>query len=153
MIAARMKPEVPKCWLFAVCGVMWSGVGLMMCVTGARWLASQGIVRAGTFELAGITVALIAFRLLFGSIARKNIQRLRRLPQKGCFFAFQAWKSYLIIAFMIALGVSLRHSPVPKTMLSVVYTGIGGALGLSSGLYYRYLTRLFRATSRRGRHR
>jgi len=149
MIAARLKPEVPKCWLFTVCGVMWSGVGLLMCITGIGWLAGESIVRASALGLAGIACALAAFRWVFGGIARKNIRRLRRLPGKGCFFAFQAWKSYLIIAVMIALCMSLRRSPIPKTVLSIVYTGIGGALLLASYFYYRHLMRLFRTARRR----
>jgi len=149
MIAARLKPEVPKCWLFAVCGAMWSGVGLMMCLTGIGWLAGENIVRAATFELAGLVCALAAFHWIFGGIARKNIRRLRQLPGKGCFFAFQAWKSYLIIAVMIALGMALRRSPIPNTVLSIVYTSIGGALLLASYFYHRHLMRLLRTTRRR----
>ena len=149
MIAPRLKPEVPKCWLFAVCGALWSAVGLLMCLTGIGWLAAESIIRVTALVLGGIACALIAFHWIFGGIARRNIQRLRQLPAKGCFFAFQAWKSYLIIAFMVAMGVTLRGSPIPKTMLSVVYIGIGGALLLASFFYYRHLARLFRTTRRR----
>lgn len=149
MIASRLKPEVPKCWLFAVCGTLWSGVGLVMCLTGFGWLAGENSVRAAAFGLGGIACALAAFWWIFGAIARRNIQRLRQLPAKGCFFAFQAWKSYLIIAFMISLGMTLRRSVIPKTTLSVIYTGIGGALLLASFFYYRHLARLFRTARRR----
>ncbi len=148
MIAAHLKPEVPKCWLFAVGGLVWSGVGLLMCITGGRWLAGEPLGRAAGIQMAGIIIAVAAFQWIFGSIARKNILRLRKLPGKGCFFAFQAWKSYLIIAVMIALGILLRQSPLPKPLLSVIYTGIGGALFLASFCYYRHLARLFRVARR-----
>ena len=150
-MASRLKPEVPKCWLFTVCGMMWGGVGLLMCLTGMGWLAGEAPARMAAFGLAGIACALAAFHWIFGGIARKNIVRLRQLPEKGCFFAFQAWQSYLIVAFMIALGIILRRSPIPKSALSVIYIAIGGALLLASFFYYRHLMRLFR-TSRRGRN-
>ena len=92
---------------------------------------------------------MLSVRWGFGGIALKNIQRLRRLPDRGCFFAFQAWKSYLIIMVMIALGVTLRHSSIPKHFLAVAYTAIGGALIVGSFYYYRHLSRLIRTASRR----
>ena len=149
MSLSRFKPDVPKCWLFAACGVMWSLVGLMMCATGVGWLSSAGLARGAGFGAAGLIVAAAALRWGFGGIAARNIRRLRRLPNRGCFFAFQAWKSYLLIAVMIALGAGLRHSPVPKDALAIVYIGIGGALLLSSGRYYRHLIRLIRIGDRR----
>ena len=149
MTFSRLKPTVPKCWLFAASGVIWSAVGLMMCATGIGWLAGEGIVRGVGFELAGLVMAVMAVRRGFGGIAKKNIRRLRRLPDRGCFFAFQAWKSYLIIIIMIALGSALRHLPIPKIYLAVVYTAIGGALFLGSFHYYRHLARLMRIAARR----
>ena len=149
MTLSRLKPTVPKCWLFAASGVMWSAVGFMMCATGVGWLADEGIVRGMGVELTGLVLALLAVRWGFGGIAKKNIRRLRRLPEQGCFFAFQAWKSYLIIMVMIALGLTMRHSPIPKNFLAVVYTAIGGALILGSLNYYRHLARLMRTATRR----
>lgn len=149
MTLSRLKPAVPKCWLFAASGVMWSAVGLMMCVTGVGWLTGEGFVRGAGFELAGLVLAVLAVHWRFGGMAKKNIRRLRRLPEQGCFFAFQAWKSYLIILIMIALGIVLRHMSIPKTYLAVVYTVIGGALFLGSFHYYRHLVRLMRTTVRR----
>lgn len=149
MTFSRLKPTVPKCWLFAASGVMWSAVGLMMCVTGLGWLAGEGFLRGAAFELAGLVLAFLAVRRGFGGIAQKNIQRLRLLPDQGCFFAFQAWKSYLVIVIMIALGNVLGHMPIPKIYLAVVYTAIGGALFIASFHYYRHLARLMRTTTRR----
>ena len=149
MTLSRFKPDVPKCWLFAASGVMWSAVGLVMCATGAGWLVGEGVVRALGFELAGLALAVVAVRWGFGGIARKNIRRLRQLPDRGCFFAFQAWKSYLIIGVMIATGLALRHSPIPKHVLAIPYTAVGGALLAASSYYYRHLARLMRTAGRR----
>jgi len=149
MILSHLKPTVPKCWLFAASGLMWSIAGSMMGVTGIGWLVDGGMVRGMGFGLAGLVLAVLFFRWGFGSIAQKNIRRLRLLPERGCFFAFQAWKSYLIIMVMIALGITLRQSPIPKHFLAVAYTAIGGALFLGSLYYYRHLSRLIRAASRR----
>ena len=154
MTLASLKPEVPKCWLFAASGVMWSGVGLMMCTTGIKWLALENMARTLSFASAGLVLAVMATVFSFGGIARKNIQRLRRLPERGCLFAFQAWKSYLVILLMIALGMTLRRLPIPNAVLSMIYIGIGGALFLSSIAYYRHLVRLLQSVNRRSaKHR
>jgi hypothetical protein len=49
------------------------------------------------------------------------------------------WKSYLIVAVMVTMGIMLRHSSIPKQYLSIMYIGIGTALILSSIRYFRYL--------------
>jgi hypothetical protein len=93
------------------------------------------------FGLLGLILALIVYHFGFSRIARKNIDRLFQYPDKVCFFAFQAWRSYLIIAIMAALGAFLRHSSISRKYLAVVYLTIGGALVLSSLHYY---VRLFK---------
>ena len=50
----------------------------------------------------------------------------------------QVWRSYLIVIVMIAMGIDLRHSPLPKPYLAVLYGGIGMALVLSSVRYLRH---------------
>ena len=50
-----------------------------------------------------------------------------------------SWKSYLLLGVMMALGIGLRHSPLPKPYLAVLYIGIGLALVLSSVRYLRVL--------------
>jgi hypothetical protein len=47
---------------------------------------------------------------------------------------------------MIGIGVTLRHSPIPKPYLAALYLGIGGALILSSARYVR----VFLGQMRRG---
>jgi hypothetical protein len=142
MFFKRIKPTVPKYLLIALAGLMWSTVGVTLCSMAYYWLKGVDCLTAFPFGLFGIILSLAAYRFGFSGIARKNIDRIFLLPEKGCIFAFQAWKSYLIIVVMITLGIILRHSPIPKHYLAIVYTTIGGALLLSSLHYYRRLWRL-----------
>ncbi len=87
--------------------------------------------------MLGIIFSLAVYRYKFSKIALKNIDRLCLLSDKSCFFAFQAWYAYLIVIVMIALGMALRHSPIPKHYLAVLYTAIGGALFLASFLFFQ----------------
>ena len=145
----KFKPAVPKCWLFAIGGLLWSGVGVMLIATAIHWLIPQGIINGLAYGAAGLTISIIILRQRFGRLALRNINRLNKLPKRGCVFAFQNWKSYLIILFMIALGYTLRHLPIPRPPLAVVYIAIGGSLVLGSLHYHRRLIRLARIVGKR----
>lgn len=132
----KIKPAVPKYWLITLAGLMWSAVGLMLCRLAYIWLAAVAWQQAAFLGVLGVISALVVYRYKFSKFALKNIDRLCQLADKSCIFAFQAWHSYLIIIVMIALGVALRHSPIPKHYLAVVYTAIGGALFMASFHFY-----------------
>ncbi len=142
MTLKTLKPGVSKNWLIVTAGLMWSVVGLMLCRLAYHWLATNRWKWFAPLELLGIVLALIAHQFCFSRIARKNIARLSLLTDKTCIFAFQRWKSYLLIALMITLGIVLRNPAVPKPHLAVLYTMIGGALLLGSLQYYGCLWRI-----------
>lgn len=139
MLLKNIKPAVSKYWLMAVAGVVWSCVGVMLCRWAYQWLAViqwQWSISMGSL---GIILAGIAYRYGFSSIAQKNIDRLCLLSDKACIFAFQAWKSYIIVIIMIFLGTTIRRSPLPKHIIAIVYLTMGGALFLSSLHFYHRL--------------
>lgn len=136
-VITMIKPAVSKYWLIALAGFTWSGVGIMLCRLAYIWLAAvqwQWTVSLGSI---GFFSALVVYRYGFSEIAHKNINRLCHLSDKCCIFAFQAWRSYLIIVIMVFLGIILRRSPLPKHFIAIIYMTIGGALFLSSFHYYR----------------
>jgi hypothetical protein len=85
---------------------------------------------------AGILIALLVYRFGLLKVVDKNIARLLPSEEKRCIFSFMPWKSYLIIPVMIALGLLLRHSAIPKPYLAILYIGMGLALLLSSLRYF-----------------
>ena len=142
MSLGKLKPAVSKYWLMALAGLMWSVVGIALCHLAYVWLKAVPWSRALPLGLLGMASALAAYRYGFLKIALKNIDRLCLLTEKPCIFAFQAWRSYLIIVFMIALGIILRSSPIPRHFLAVIYATVGGALFLSSFHFYRRIWRV-----------
>ena len=138
----KLKPSVSKYWLMALAGLMWSVVGIMLCRMAFIWLKAVPERWALSMGSLGLISAFTAYRFGFSKIALKNIFRLCLLPDKTCIFAFQAWKSYLIIIFMIVLGITMRHSPIPKHLLAVIYETIGGALLFSSFHFYGRIWRV-----------
>jgi tellurite resistance protein TehA-like permease len=131
-----------------VAGLAWSGAGLMLLSWAVRWLEATPLVLASVLAVVGTAIAVGAWFALFRRLARTNVARLEAAPRLACVFGFQPIKSYLIMGAMIALGVTLRHSTLPRPELAVVYLAIGGALLLASFSYYNNLIKSYRGAQR-----
>ena len=136
---ANIKPAVNKRVLLFLAGFMWLGVGAMLLFLSYSWLNAFQAHGSFLFGGTGVMVALVVHHFGFLKIVDRNLGRI--LPMEGtkCVFAFISWKSYIIVAVMVAAGTLLRHSPIPKPYLSILYIGIGLALLLSSVRYLRVL--------------
>jgi hypothetical protein len=133
----RFKPGVRKSWLYFSAGLVWLGVGIMLIGFASRWLRLVSLTASVLLILIGIVLAMGIYFFGFSRLAKKNIRRIYTIAgERICLFAFQEWKSYPLVLFMIALGIYLRvYSPIPKPLLAVLYLGIGGGLS-SSSLHY-----------------
>ena len=132
----HLKPAVPKHWLIAIAGLVWSTVGGMLCLMAWGWLRPMPPLRIIGLLTTGLALALILHRFMLARIARRNMDRICTYAERGCVFAFQAWRSYLMILVMIAVGSFLRHTMISREILSLLYTAMGGALILSSLAYF-----------------
>ena len=135
----KLKPAVLKVWLYATAGLMWSAVGIFLNSLAYGWLQPVKWNYALPLALAGATLAFTIYYFGFSNLAEKNIRRIHAITnERVCFFAFQRWHSYPMVAFFISLGIFLRkYSPIPKPFLAAMYIGIGGSLFLASFHYYK----------------
>ena len=134
-------PSAKRSILILIAGLVWSAVGLGLIVAAARWL-----LMSDEYVLAALVLGLVGgwliYSLGFAGLVRKNLERIRQLaPEKDliCVFAFQHWRSYVIVVIMIVLGYTLRHLPVARVYIAPVYLAIGLGLLLASLHYYRHL--------------
>ncbi len=133
----KWEPAVDKKILILLSGLMWCTVGIVLCAFAWGWVSQLGNQWGIWLVLLGLLLSLLIHFLGFSRLVGKNIARILPKKEKVCVFAFQAWKSYLIIAIMIGLGITLRRSSIPRQYLIVLYTGIGCALIWSSFGYFR----------------
>jgi hypothetical protein len=126
------KPSVPRSWLAVIVGLLWFAVGLMLDLRALVWIRELRPAVAALALAAGLCFGLVMLLLVFTRLARKNLRRLASLPDHPCLFAFQGWRSYLIIAVMVTLGIALRHSSLPHAVLAATYLGVGTALIMAS---------------------
>jgi hypothetical protein len=131
---------VDKKILVFLAGLMWCGVGVMLLKLAVSWLTHfQGRF---LYYLTGFVIAMPVHHFGFLKIADRNLDRLMPISEKKCIFSFMTWRSYIIVVVMVLLGITMRHSGIPKNYLSVLYIGIGLALFLSGLRYFRFFINL-----------
>ena len=143
----RFNPAVPNRWLLLLAGIIWTGVGTLLCLRAIGWIEAGNNASSLLFVAAGAIAGVVWNRAMFANIARRNVTRISRLPEKVCIFAFTAWRGYAMIAGMISLGIFLRGSSIPRDYLATLYAAMGGALLLSSFIFYKSFWVLERTTS------
>ncbi len=136
------EPASDKRFLIALSGIAWSIVGIILCNLAIDWLLQSPSQKSIWLGLAGVNLSLLIHYFGFSKIVNNNIGRILSKKDKVCIFAFQAWKSYLIVIIMVGMGMALRHSSLPKPYLSVIYIGFGGAMVMSSVRYLRVFFKL-----------
>ena len=139
-LVQKYNPAVKKEYLLLPAGFMWMGVGTMLCIMATGWL--RHVSHPYPFVLTGITAGIIIYRFGFLRLAQKNVNRIEALPGKRCFFSFMTLRSYIMVIFMMTLGITLRHSSIKKEWLSIIYCGIGIGLALSSLRYFKAYLKL-----------
>ncbi|MHA1520806.1 MAG: hypothetical protein ACTSRK_11550 [Promethearchaeota archaeon] len=131
----RYEPALPISLHFLISGVMWVFVGQMLISYGIQWFQEKITQYLWLFIVISIFSGLSIYIFGFSKVVHKNIERLQQKQDKLCIFAFMEWKSYLIMVFMMGMGITLRTILGPNEYLGILYIGIGGGM-LLSGLIY-----------------
>lgn len=137
-------PKVGKHILILLSGLLWSAVGLFLISLAIEWLYLLDFPYPIIGIFTGLVSGIVIARFGFSSIARKNIFRIHQYQKERiCIWAFQKWSSYLLIAFMMSLGIWMRQASfIPKVVLVSIYLAIGLALFLSSLYYFKDYIRI-----------
>ncbi len=138
----KYDPAVDKRFLIALSGIIWSIVGIILCILAINWLSQTTAKNATWPGIAGLILSLLIHHFVFLKLVDRNIERIISKKGKVCIFAFQPWRSYFIILIMVGMGMVMRNSPLPKSYLSIIYIGFGGAMLLSSFRYHRIFLKL-----------
>ena len=138
------KPlHVHKNTLILIAGIVWAIAGFNIVRIGL--IAYQGNF---TWWRGLLSIAVYAaFQIfVFGKMVKKHTDRIQQYEEeRQNFFRFFDTKSYLIMAFMMTLGIGLRVSGVvPNTFIAFFYTGLGASLLTAGVLFILSYTRVLR---------
>ena len=135
-LISMLNPAVPRYYLFGFAGAFWTFAGLLLCGRAIVWLTVFPLSIELGLEAASIAIAVVGYLYLFVNVVQKNIDRIGQLPENACVFAFSAWRGYVMIGFMMTIGITLRNTSMPKYLLAVPYTAMGGILLIGSARFF-----------------
>ena len=126
---------IKKQSLIAAAGVVWLLAGLNVAILGVRAaIDMRGVAAIIFLALAGGAAAIFcAFHSMFSKLVKKNAQRIADLDgDRHHVVRFFDRKSYMMMAFMMSLGIGMRAAGVfPGWFIAFFYTGLGIALALA----------------------
>jgi hypothetical protein len=143
-IISWLKPAVPKRVLLFVAAAVWTFAGTMLMFKGFKMLDTSGRLLWLKLLLA-LAGGVIFYLKLFSKLSLKHTLRILAMKEDyPCLFSFFNFRSYLLMAFMITMGITLRTTGwVPPDYLSLIYLMMSVPLLVSSvrfyytGFYYR----------------
>ena len=133
-----LKPGVPKRTLLFIAGGVWTFAGGMLLYRGITML-TENLQHVWIKLLFCLIAGSLFYYFIFDKISSKHTSRIISLTHsRPCAFSFFNWRSYLMMALMISMGVALRASGiVPMEYLSLLYITMGIPLILSAIRFYR----------------
>lgn len=129
-------PTVSRRTLLLFAGALWTFAGSKILAIGIPFVRESTLSPLVVGIASTVVFALFA-RFVFGPLYFKHRTRIVLQPaERANMFSFFDTRGYLVMAFMMALGIGLRRfSPVPHEYLGTFYLGLGSAL-LMGGLFF-----------------
>ena len=135
-IIDKLKPSVPKRWLFFAAAAVWGFAAWRVLMLALKY-APAAPFPVWEVILAGLIGFALFFNYVFLKVSRKYIQRIACLSNENpCLFAFFGWKSYLLIAGMASMGIIFaRFHLLPMFLQGIFYIALGGSLLMSAMMF------------------
>ena len=128
--------KIPTRYLILVNGILWSAIGTKITLTGIGAYRRLPDVHWWYFLLSALVFA--GFYVMFTGIVRKYAARIEAMPEpRTSIFKTFSVKGYIIIAFMITLGITLKHLPwIPDSFIAWFYCALLPCRTPEGGLVY-----------------
>lgn len=130
-----MRWRVSRRTLLLIAGLVWIIAGANILRIGIiTWVDDQ---REWLFKTGeAIVVFLLFFSLIFRRLYNKHTERIGQKADRNCPFSFFDVKGWLIMGFMITLGILVRKLHLlPTSFIAGFYTGLSSALILTGILF------------------
>lgn len=134
--------KVKKTTLILIAGLVWLAAGINILRIGIQAFIDCFEVKEVVKYLlifAGAIVILVGFCFMFFKIVKRHTKRILGYPEekKSVFYFFDV-KGYLLMVFMMGLGIGLRASNLmPTEFFAVFYNGLGMALSLAGVIFLK----------------
>ena len=137
---SRFKPGVRRRTHLLLAAMLWTFIGLLLLTK-----ASYRFFQVPEYQLIIIITALVSGTLksifILDRSARRSIERILDFKDGTCLGAVYSVKTWLLVVGMMGMGIVLRNSSLPLSLLCFIYFTIGWALLFSSRLAWRMWAR------------
>jgi len=136
----RFKPGAKRRTHLLLTAILWSVVGLLLLTK-----AFYRIVQVPEYQVVIIMTGFIlgTFKSIFilDRSAKKSIERILDFKDGTCLGAVYSYKIWMLVVCMMGMGIFLRNSSLPLSLLCFIYVMIGWALLFSSRLAWQMWAR------------
>ena len=134
--AKKSKMKVSKRVLLIFAGIIWSIAGNRVLTIGFKDLTTH-TKSPLIYMLISAVIFYVFFTFIFHRMVKKHTKRfILNSVTEHWFFDFFDFKGYIIMVFMIVVGVSLRNSELINPIyIGTFYIGLGTALFLAGIIF------------------
>jgi len=128
-----------KNFLFVAASVIWGIPGIMISIKGIKAYMTQP--SEDLWWLILITIAvIITFFFMFRKIVDRYCRRIASLAEKVSIWQAFPVRGWILIAFMMCLGIVLKHIPqIPSAFTASFYSGLGPMLVVAAIRFIRFM--------------
>lgn len=126
--------KIKKEYLLLIASIVWLFAGYNILHIGLELYQDYTTI---INVLLSILVFAIFWFMIFSKLTKKHTIRIKNyLEEKQFILKFFDKKSFMIMAFMIVFGLSIRNFHLmPDVCIAVFYTGLGSALFLAGVVF------------------
>lgn len=131
------KPAASARLHLLLAATMWTVVGALLLVFGARWLLTTPARWAWGLLAIAMVIGLLKARFVLDRAAQRTIERIRTRGDGTCIGGFLSLRTWAIVALMAGAGRFLRSGLLPLSVGGFIYAAVGTALLLATRLLWR----------------
>ena len=135
-ILQKLKPGVPNPVLIALGAALWGFAAYRILKMGFIFIEKHALYHWLNY-LIGLAGFIPFFMLVFRKVSLRYINRIKNLPQnRPCMFAFFDVRGYIMMSFMITIGILVSHwKVIPELYKGTFFISLGLSL-LASSIFY-----------------
>ncbi len=138
--------------LIALSGLLWLAVGVYLISLGSYLILgsfsdpSTSQNKAFIIIVSALFVGHLKGRFVLKKAVLKQISRILSFPNPSPITHIYSLKYYLLLGFMMGLGIAMRVLPIATSVRGAIDLTIGSALTNGALLYFRYATTSYKVS-------
>jgi hypothetical protein len=133
-----LRPASSRSTRLLLAGVVWTAVGAGLFAAGVRFMLVDPPHWAWIGLVAAVVAGAAKGHFVLSRRAEDNAKRILASGDDRCAGAVFSWESWLLVAVMMAGGIALRRSSMPRAWLGLLYSAVGAGLLLGSAVSWRH---------------